>query len=499
MKGVICLEKLPSSSDFEDVNIASDLDRALTDVKTIMGNTMDLNIMEVEISGHRCAVITIESMVSTLNVSEVVYKHLMNFNVPDCTAKTVFDYITRQSILSSERKTVYTYGDLTRFAYSGFAVILIDGIGKAIVLGIQGYDKRSISEPSSEINVKGAQEGFIEVIRSNISLVRRRIKSPALRFEMLQVGTLSKTDVCIAYIKGKAPEKYVDEIRRKLSGIKLETVLTSGYIKPFLENGKKNIFSSVYSTERPDVFCAKLNEGRVGVLIDGTPFALLCPSLFAENFYTMDDYVSKPFYTAYIRLIKYICFFITVVFPGLYVALATFHPETFSHKLLLNLAVSEEATPFPLYVEVLIMMIFYEIMREAGIRLPRAVGGAVSIVGGLIIGDAAVKSGLISVSILIIVGLTATASFVVPSTNEQASILRLVFILAGGIAGLFGITVAGAMLLVNICAMDDFGVPYTAPFSPFTLKPFVNAVARAGFKKLAKTKSSVTDLNGIEK
>ena len=487
-----------SFDNYENEPIKKGLDEKIIDIRTIAGNSADLNIMEIEISGVRCAVVTIEAMLLTLSISQEMFPYLMSFNVENADSGVVFDFLTKQSLLSTERMTVYTYGDLMRLAFSGFGVVLVDGICKAVAFGVQGYDKRSVSEPSGEINVKGSREGFIEVVRTNMSLVRRRLKTPALRFELMQVGEKSKTDVCIAYLADRAKQKYVDEVRKRLKSIKLDTILTSGYVSAYLEQGRKSIFSGVYTTERPDVFCAKLNEGRVGVIIDGTPFTLVCPSVFSENFTTMDDYVSKPFYATYIRLLKYVCFFITIAVPGIYVAIATYHPETFSHKLLLNLVTAEEATPYPLYIEVFIMMIFYEIMREAGIRLPREVGGAVSIVGGLIIGDAAVKSGLVSGAILIVIGITATASFVVPSINEQTTILRLVFILAGGVSGLFGIGLAASVVIVNVCAMNDYGVPFSAPASPLTFKALVHSLKRADFRELAKEKSNIGSLNGVE-
>lgn len=480
--------------NYENTPLALSLDDKILDIKAVCGNTADLNIMEVEISGVKCAVVTIEAMLSTMSISQEMFKYLMSFSEEGCDGERIFCYLTRQSLLSTERSTVYTYGELLRYAFSGFGIVLIDGLKKAVVFGVQGYDKRSVSEPTSDVNVKGSKEGFIEVVRTNISLVRRRLKTPSLRFELFSVGELSKTDIAIAYVQGRATQKMIDDVRKKLKKIKLDTILTSSYVSSFLEQDKKSFFSSIYTTERPDVFCAKLNEGRVGILIDGTPYALLCPCVFSENFYTMDDYASKPFYATYLRILKYLCFFITVAIPGVYVALATYHPETFSHKLLLNLSASEEATPYPLYVEVFIMMIFYEIMREAGIRLPKAVGGAVSIVGGLIIGDAAVKSGLVSGAILIVIGITATASFVIPNVNEQTTILRLIFILAGGISGLFGIGLACGILILNICSMENYDVPFTAPFTPFSPRAFFHSFVRADFKELEKEHSTISSL-----
>ncbi len=281
---------------------------------------------------------------------------------------------------------------------------------------------------------------------------------------------------------------------KKLKKIKLDTIISSGNIKPFLEERvQENLFSNIGHTERPDVLCTKINEGKVCVLIDGTPFSLICPSLFVENFRTIDDYCSKTYFATYLRWIRYIAFFLAIAFPGIYVATASYHPEMLNLKLLLNLSASEQATPYPLFFEILIIMALLELMREASIRLPTAVGSAVSIVGGLIIGDAAVKSGIISAPLLIIVGLTATASFIIPSLNQQTSVLRLAFIFAGGAAGFFGIAVCGILVLANICAMDEFNIPYTAPVSPFSYKGSKDVISRASFKFMEKEHSTVED------
>lgn len=488
-----------NENNYETALISKSLKQALLDLKIISGKTMDLNIMEVEISCHKCALVSIEGMASTSSMAELVFRPLMEFDVKGyATEDDIFKFLTKQSLLAAERKILSTYGEVFLTLFSGFAVIFIDGCDKCVSYGIQGFDKRSIDEPTSDGNIKGSHEGFVEVIRTNISLVRRRMKTPKLRFDMQQIGKDSKTDVCVAYITDKTPQAVIDKVKENLNKIDLDTVLTSGYIEPFLQGKHKSIFSNVISTDRPDTFCAKLNEGRVGILIDGVPFALICPSLFIENFQTIDDYVYKPFYTTYIRWIKYIAFFLAIALPGICVAIATNHPEILTHKFLMNLAASEEVTPYSFFFEAFIITIMYEIMREAGIRLPKAVGGAVSIVGALIIGDAAVSSSLVSAPLLIIIGLTATASFVIPNLNSQTSIMRMVFILAGGFAGLFGITLCFAFMVVNISALESYGVPYNAPLSPVTFKAMRDVVSRPSFKKLGKSKTVVEDLNGTK-
>lgn len=488
-----------NENNYETALISKSLKQALLDLKIISGKTMDLNIMEVEISSHKCALVSIEGMASTSSMAELVFRPLMEFDVKGyATEDDIFKFLTKQSLLAAERKILSTYGEVFLTLFSGFAVIFIDGCDKCVAYGIQGFDKRSIDEPTSDGNIKGSHEGFVEVIRTNISLIRRRMKTPKLRFDMQQIGKDSKTDVCVAYITDKTPQAVIDKVKENLNKIDLDTVLTSGYIEPFLQGKHKSIFSNVISTDRPDTFCAKLNEGRVGILIDGVPFALICPSLFIENFQTIDDYVYKPFYTTYIRWIKYIAFFLAIALPGICVAIATNHPEILTHKFLMNLAASEEVTPYSFFFEAFIITIMYEIMREAGIRLPKAVGGAVSIVGALIIGDAAVSSSLVSAPLLIIIGLTATASFVIPNLNSQTSIMRMIFILAGGFAGLFGITLCFAFMVVNISALESYGVPYNAPLSPVTFKAMRDVVSRPSFKKLGKSKTVVEDLNGTK-
>lgn len=471
------------------------LDDALGELEMLCGATADLNIIRVTICSVDCAVVTIEGLVSTSAMADLVFQPLMDLKF--CSdAQGIYDFLTAKSLMANDRKTVNTCGELCRLLFSGFCAVLVDGLSKAVALGIQGFAKRSISTPDSEQTVRGSQDSFCEVLRNNLALVRLRLKTPRLRFEMHNCGKLSQTDVCLMYIEGRADAAMVDKVRKRLGEIGLDTVLSGGYIEPFVdESYRKSFFCSVQTTQRPDMTCLRLNEGRICILVDGSPFALVCPSLFTDSFQTMDDYCTKSYYAAFIRLLKYFAFLLAVALPGLYLALVTFHPEAFTLKLLLNLYVSEEATPFPLAVEMTLLVVMFEIMREAGIRLPKSIGGAVSIVGGLIVGDAAVKSGLISVPLLIVVGITATSAFVIPQLDQQISVLRLVFIAAGSTAGLFGISVCAALFTANVCAMHELSVPYLAPISPLDKSRAGGALFRRSFKTLAKKRDTVGQLS----
>ena len=279
--------------------------------------------------------------------------------------------------------------------------------------------------------------------------------------------------------------------------MKLEAVLSSGYAEPFLNDAKLSLFSGVSVTERPDVFCAKLLEGRVGVLIDGTPFALMLPALFIENFQTLDDYTFRPYFSTFIRWIRYIAFIAAVFLPAFYVAVVTFHPELFNHALLTVLAGAEELAPLPLVLEALFILVFYEIIKEAGVRLPKSVGGAVSIVGGLIIGDAAVAAGVISNPMLLVCAISVTSGFVIPSLNQPVTVLRIITLCAGGLMGLYGVALTAAAVLVNICSLESSGAPVMSPVSPFTARSMRDVLIRLGFRKMGGRPAYIGRLEGV--
>ena len=487
---------MPCYDDYENVLIADSLDRVLADLREITGGSMDINTPRVTVNGVDCAVVTVEGMVSGEVVGELVLYPLMSLVSGDIdTPREIMRFCTEGSIFSANKTVCYTYGSAVGLLFSGFALVFADGVPFAAAFGIQGYASRAVAPPATENELLASQEGFAEVVRTNISLIRRRIKHPALTFEMTKCGRLSATDVCIVYVRGKADMRAVGRIRRRLSEIKLDSVLTPGFLLPFLEEDEgRRLFSEVGTTERPDLLCAELIQGRIGVLIDGTPFALVCPYLFAENFGTVDDYSVKTYYAAFVRLMRWLAFILAATFPGVYLAAVNHDPEMLNLKLLLNLAAGEKTTLLTLFTELVIVMLLLEILREASIRLPHAIGTAMSIAGGLIIGDTAVKSGIISSPLLIIVGVTATASFVLPAFSQQISVLRLAFIFAGGFAGFFGISACAVMLTANICSQSLEGVPFGSPAAPLRPRELISAFGRKSFRRMERETTTVKDM-----
>ena len=488
----------PESNPALERRMGNSLLQRLIDVRALFADSGDLVIHELEICGIPCAVLLCEGMVDTNVWSKMFAQPLTNLSLTDPSPEAVLDWIRHRSLLAPDQKEVLTYGDLFRFMMSGFVVLMIDGVESCPVFGIQGFAGRSVGEPASELNERGSREGFIEKLRPNFSLLRRRIKSPDLIFEMINIGTKSRTDGALVYMRDMVSPELLREVKYRLSKIKIDVVLESGYVQPFLDSGPLSLFSGVGVTERPDTLCAKVAEGRIGVLIDGTPYALIVPYLFSENFQSLDDYSHRPYFATFIRWFKYVAFAMSILLPGLYVAIGSFHPELLPAPLLMSLVVSEEATPFPLMSEALVIFFLYELMREAGLRMPRAVGHAVSIVGALVIGDAAVTAGLIGAPMVLVVALTAISSFVVPSLYEPVTILRFAFIAIGGMSGVFGIFTILCGVLVNLCAVNPLGVPVTSPAAPFSLYPMRDVFVRWGWRTLAREDLRVQDLSGSD-
>lgn len=477
--------------------ISARLEASVSQIKKLFGESADLNVVRSEVSGVKIAVLTLEGMVKSSDLAKMLFEPLMSYEKRGAGAQDVFKFLTDSGIFSTEQTVVNLFSEVTEKLCSGFAVVLVHGCERGVALSASGFATRSVSEPDSEPNVKGTREALSDNLRTSMSLIRRRVKNPKLRFEFIKAGKLSQTELCMVYIDGRTPKSLRERTKKNLESIKSELVLTSGNIIPYLQDKGGSFFSGVSTTERPDILCAKVNEGRIAVLIDGVPFAAVCPALFIENFETVDDYADKPYYSTYLRWIRFFAFFISSLLPGLYVAAAVHHPEVLSRSLLLNLLASEERTPYPLIAEMLIVIVMFEILREAGIRLPRTIGGAVSIVGGLVIGDAAVTSGLISAPLLIIIGITATSAFVVPGLNPQMTVLRILNVLAGGLIGFFGIAVLGAVVLVSACTTGSFEVPYTAPLTPFTVSAMRDVAIRESYKT-KRGQKTVEQLNGAK-
>ncbi|RJE47290.1 spore gernimation protein KA [Dehalobacter sp. MCB1] len=467
--------------------LSKDLKKNVEYIRSSLGNSMDLIIRDFSLGSKletESALIYLDGMADLNNLNNNIMKPLMNDKRIDSTA------LAGQELLQLIKKTILTVGyvkevnvieEVIKECLSGSIVFLINGASGALVMIGGGGESRSVEVPPTDSVVRGPREGFTERIITNITLIRRKLKNPNFTLETLILGEQSKTTVCIAYLKGVVNPKLISEINRRLNRIQTDVILESGYIEQYIEDAPLSLFATVGNSEKPDIVAAKMLEGRAAILIDGTPFVLTVPALFIESFQSPEDYYIRPFYASLVRIIRFIAFMIGILAPAIYVAISSFHQELIPTPLLFTMATAEEGIPFPSVMEALLMGLIFEILREAGIRLPRPVGQAVSIVGALVIGEAAVSAGLIGSPMVIVVALTAIASFTLPAQTDSEAILRILFVLFAGTLGVYGIMLVFLALLVHLASLRSFGTPYLSPLAPFSLRDMKDTFVRAPF------------------
>ena len=429
------------------------------------------------------AVIYADGMTDKTNLNKDILKPLMleSRNEGFNPSKENILYIIKNFTVTSYVSEARDMNELVTAILEGNVVLLISGQSTALILQNTGLKSRAISEPQTEVLVRGPKEGFIENITTNITLIRRRLKSPNLIFEDLHIGRITYTAVTVAYIKGLVSPDLVAETKRRLGRIDIDGVLESGYLEEFIEDNSYSPFPQILHTERPDRVVASLLEGRIAILTDGTPFALIAPAEFTTFMKSPEDYYERYILGTAILWLRYIALVMSLLLPSLYIAITTFHQEMIPTKLLISIAESRQGVPFPALVEALAMEFIFEFIREAGLRLPRAVGQAVSIVGGLVIGQSAVQAGIVSPLMIIVVAVTGMASFITPSYNIGVSLrlLRFPMMLLGGTLGLFGIMTGILAIIIHMAGLRTFDVPYLASMAPLHMSDLKDVLIRA--------------------
>ncbi|WP_241243122.1 spore germination protein [Paenibacillus whitsoniae] len=372
------------------------------------------------------------------------------------------------------------FSDIYRFLLSGEAILLFRGSHHAYRACIREWKSRDVMESNNQTAIRGPRESFTETLRINTALIRRKIKDPNLWFETITIGDTTKTDITIVHVNGLAKPSVLENVRIKLASIEIDGVLDSGYIEELIEDAPHSLFPTVYNSDLPDVVAAQLLEGKVGILVDGTPNMLLVPTQLVTFFQSPEDYYQRAFYSSLLRILRFASVFISLLLPASYIAITTFHRDMLPTSLLIGLAAQREGVPFPAFVEALVMEVTFEILREAGLRMPKAIGQAVSVVGTLVIGQAAVDAGIVSAAMVIVVAVTAISTFTLPSYSLSIPIriLRFAFMGVGASFGLFGIVMGLLVLLLHVCSLRSFGEPYMSPFSPYKRTEFEDALFR---------------------
>lgn len=471
----------------ENQMLSGNIDNDVQHLKQILAGCTDIIYREFEFAGMKRAIlIFIDGFADTTLIDSNVLQPLINYRGKTIQDRNIFinevtNFMQNQVITASSTNAGNTIQDTVDNVVSGNTVLLVDGEKQAIYIDLKKFDKRSVEEPKVEAVVRGPREGFTENLSTNIILVRRRLKTSKLKVETSSYGRLSKTSVSILYIDGIVNDSLLQEVKKRISEIDVDVMHGSAMIEEMTEDDHFSIFSQFGITERPDRLAANLSEGHVGIIVDGTPMALLAPGTFIDTMKATEDYYDRYILSSLLGIMRYIFLFMSIFLPGFYIALVSFHQGMIPRPLLLTIAASREGVPFPSFVELFFMQIFFEGLQEASTRLPRIAGQTVSIVGGLAIGQAAIQAGIVSASTVVVVTVTGISTFVIPRQSLVASvrILRFPMLFLASVLGLYGIFIGSFFTLIHMAKLRSFGIPFLAPIAPLKLRDLKDSFVRA--------------------
>lgn len=378
---------------------------------------------------------------------------------------------------------------------NGDMLLCIDGEERYAVINARKYTTRGITEPPTETVMRGPREGFIEDLKTNLSLLERRLKTPDLAIERLEIGRKTKTSVALCYICSIADERVIKNVKKRLNKIDIDGIVDSHYLVPYIEEKPLSLFNQTGLSEKPDIVAAKLLEGRVAIFVDGSPMVVTVPFVAVEEFQSGEDYYQRSTYGTFVRLLRYSALILALLLPGMYVALQNFHYALIPVRFMITLITAIKGLPLSPLAETIFVLLLFEIIREASVRMPRAVGMAMSIVGALVLGETAVNAGIISSPAVMVTALSSIALFTVPTMIGAMSVLRLIFTLVGGLCGFFGLILAVLFTLHYVCSLNAYDAPYLAPFAPIVYSDFKDAIERRPFPQMKKRPKSIPNNN----
>lgn len=430
----------------------------------------DVIFFEFTAGSKNALAVYVDSITDKETLGLQVIFPLKNANVSQSVKKLA------KTITCANVKTVTEIKEAANEVLNGSTVILIDGKAGGFAADVKKFDVRAIAEPPTELAIRGPRNGFIESIKTNLSLVRRYLKTTALKIETTEIGKYSSTTVAIMSIDGITDPSLVKKIKNKLENVKIDGIPDSSYVSKILYERKNSLFKQVGTTERPDVLIERMLEGRIGILVDGSPFALTLPYLLIEDFQTAEDYYISHYRANLVRALRVLAIFLSVFLPGLFVAAQLFHLQLIPLNFLLTIVNSIKGIPLSPSLEMFFLLLIFEILNETSIRMPKYVGMALAVVGALVLGETAVNAGLVSTPAVLIMAMSGISIYTVPELTETTSLLRFIVLLIAGSVGGYGIVLIEAFLTCYLCATENYGVPYVAPYSPLILNDLQDGI-----------------------
>lgn len=451
------------------MNIGKDLLKNEKILKALLCSD-DVIFFEFTAGSKNALAVYVDSITDKETLGLQVIFPLKNANVSQSVKKLA------KTITCANVKTVTEIKEAANEVLNGSTVILIDGKAGGFAADVKKFDVRAIAEPPTELAIRGPRNGFIESIKTNLSLVRRYLKTTALKIETTEIGKYSSTSIAIMSIDGITDPSLVKKVKEKLKSVKIDGVPDSSYLSKILNERKNSLFKQVGSTERPDVLIERMLEGRIGILVDGSPFALTLPYLLIEDFQTAEDYYISHYRANLVRALRVLAIFLSVFLPGLFVAAQLFHLQLIPLNFLLTIVNSIKGIPLSPSLEMFFLLLIFEILNETSIRMPKYVGMALAVVGALVLGETAVNAGLVSTPAVLIMAMSGISIYTVPELTETTSLLRFIVLLIAGSVGGYGIVLIEAFLTCYLCATENYGVPYVAPYSPLILNDLQDGI-----------------------
>lgn len=464
-------------------------------VKEIYGNSSDVNTRIIKINGVDVGIIFLETSSSAETISDFIVKGTLYTKDNKNVFENIFNSL-KNNLFNSQLLTINNFDDFAYYLSSGFTIIVVGGFSEAIVMETRANLDRGVSEATSEPVLRGSKDSFTESHSKNLGLIRKRIKDPNLWFEEMKLGRRTQTRISIGYINGVADKEKLKQIKKRLNTIDIDGILESGNIRDYL-TVQKSIFPQIHSSERPDVACQALLNGKIIILVENTPFILIMPTVFIDYLHTSEDQYQKSVSITFTRILRILALIITIFTPAIYIAIMTFDQNTIPDKLLISLAVQREGVPFPTAFEVLLLTTVFEILRESDIRSPSSMSAAMSIVGALVLGQAAVDAGIVSPITVIIVAITSICSLIFTDIDFMNGIRtwRFIFIIGASMLGLIGILCITIIWLIKIASLENLGTSFLSPFAPLSKTAQNDAIYKAPEPKIMMRPKYISKLN----
>ena len=469
--------------------------KVIEKTKKLYGNSPDLNTRIINIKGTNVGILFLESSSQASTISDFIIKGTLYTASNKNLFQNIFDAL-KNNLFNSQLFTIKDYSQFPYFLSSGFTIIVTDNSNEAIIMETRAQLDRGVTESTSEPILRGSKDSFTESHSKNLGLIRKRIKDPNLWFNEIKLGRRTKTRISIAYINGIADPKKIEEIKKRLSKIDIDGILDSGNIKDYLIK-QKSVFPQIQSTERPDVVSQELLKGKIVIFTENCPFTLILPNVFIDYLHTSEDQNQKSSNITFTRILRTIALVITIFTPAIYIAITTFDQNTIPDKLLISLAIQREGVPFPTTFEIILLTTIFEILRESDLRSPSSMSAAMSIVGALVLGQAAVDAGIVSPITVIVVAFTSICSLVFTDIDFMNGIRtwRFIFILAASILGIIGILSFAIIWLVKLASLENLETSYLSPFAPFSTIDQNDAIYKAPEEKLINRPNYISNLN----